>query len=285
MPTTGTGLMSSIGKVVARLALVLTLLGALASVAAAQDIDPIVKKGTDLRRQGRDREALAEFQRAAQVNETPRVTAQIALAEQALGLWEDSWAHLKKALDHEGDPWIQKNHAVLQTALGVIEEHVGIVEIWGTPDGAEVLLDSRPIGRLPSAQPVAVTSDQASLVVRSAGYIDVTRTLKVKIGALVREHVELHPAPPPVAQIDMTVKSRAADGAANGPGLIAIAGPSETSGPEAASGKRPIYSRWWFWTAVGVVALGAGAALLLSNRSSVSGDTCSDPTQCTSTWK
>jgi tetratricopeptide (TPR) repeat protein len=155
-----------------RLVLALALLGAVTarpSDAVADDVDAIVKKGTDLRRQGRDREALVEFERAARIDETPRVTTQIALAEQALGIWEDAWAHLRKALAHSGDPWIQKNHEVLQTALGVIEEHVGTIEIWGTPDGAEVFLDDNAIGKLPSANPTASTREQVSLLVRRPG--------------------------------------------------------------------------------------------------------------------
>lgn len=282
--------MSSIGRAIGEFAFALALLGAVARVAAADDVDALVKKGNDLRRQGRDKEALAEFRRAAQINETPRVTAQIALAEQALGLWEDSWPHLKKALDHAADPWILKNRAVLETALGVIEEHVGVVEIWGAPDGAEVLLDGRPIGHLPSANPAAVVSDQVSLKVSYAGYTDLTRPLKVKIGTLVREHVELHPLLPLASAIGVVAKSPPPEASATGPALIAASGsgtnPSAASGPEADQEESPVYRRWWFWTAIGVVALGTGAALLLSSRSAgTGGDTCADPTQCTSTWK
>jgi hypothetical protein len=83
------------------------------ATAAAEDVDALIKHGNDLRRKGRDRDALAEFQRAAQINETPRVTAQMALAEQALGLWVEAEGHLTKALGHERDPWIAKNRAVL----------------------------------------------------------------------------------------------------------------------------------------------------------------------------
>lgn len=39
------------------------------------------------------------------------------------------------------------------------------------------------------------------------------------------------------------------------PGTAATAGPAPAPPPD-----RPIYTRWWFWTGVGVVAAGAGVA-------------------------
>jgi len=85
--------------------------------ARAEDVESLIKKGTELRRVHRDREALAEFRKAAAIEETPRVLAQIALAEQALGIWVDAEAHLKKALAAESDAWIRKNAGVLRGAL------------------------------------------------------------------------------------------------------------------------------------------------------------------------
>jgi tetratricopeptide (TPR) repeat protein len=281
--------MSYIGRQAIRLVLALALCGAVASVAAADDVDTIVKKGTELRRQGRDRDALAELQRAARIDETPRVTAQIALAEQALGIWEDAWSHLKKALDHTGDPWIQKNRAVLETALGVIEEHVGTIEIWGTPDGAEVLLDDKPIGKLPTANPAASIRDQVSLLVRSPGYVDFTRTVKVKMGGLVRERVELRRLPAALAAAPAaaaTLSPAAVRGPASAPAaaespppaasLVTQSAPADSaSAPE--THESPFYKRWWFWTLVGAVAIGAGTGAYLLTRPAAT-PACTPPT-------
>ncbi|HET6149518.1 MAG TPA: hypothetical protein VFH68_18420 [Polyangia bacterium] len=162
-----------------------------AATALAEDVDAILRKGNDLRRGGRDREALSEFQRAARINETPRVTAQIALAEQALGLWVAAEAHMTKALAAGTDPWIAKNRPILESALGTVRTHIGTVEIWGTPEGAEVLFDGKPAGRLPSVGPLSLVADEVALQVRAPGHLDLNRTLHVRAGALMREHVEL----------------------------------------------------------------------------------------------
>lgn len=292
--------MSFPGSKASRLVLALALLGAgaVTAVAAAEtearaeDVDAIVKSGTELRKQGRDREALAEFQRAARINETPRVTAQIALAEQALGIWEDAWSHLKKALDQTADPWIQKNRAVLETAFGVIEDHVGTIEIWGTPDGAEVLLDDKPIGKLPSVGPVASAREQVSLLVRSAGYADFTRTLKVKTGGLIRERVELRRVP---GALSGGTAAGAGTGASVGspvPAPLPAAAPGAETPPPAAplvaqsaplasppkeTQDSPFYKRWWFWTIVGAVAIGAGTGAYVLTRPSAA-PACTQPT-------
>jgi tetratricopeptide (TPR) repeat protein len=51
--------------------------------------------------------------------------------------------------------------------------------------------------------------------------------------------------------------------------VVAQAAPAESG---------PVYSRWWFWTALGVVAAGATTAAILSRRSSVTKPPC--PTEC-----
>src|SRR5436305_2127194 len=127
-----------------RLALAALLIAAVyPSYGSGEDVEALLKKGIELRRNGRDREALAEFQRAAQISRTARATAQIALAEQALGLWVEAESDIKDALASAQDPWIAKNRAVLEGALRTIRNHVGTLEIWGAPEGAEVLLEDK----------------------------------------------------------------------------------------------------------------------------------------------
>jgi hypothetical protein len=237
--------------------------------AAADDIDAILKKGNELRRHGRDREALAEFQRAAQITETPRVTAQIALAEQSLGLWVDSETHMKKALASASDPWIRKNHEVLVGALSIVEQHIGTVEVWGAPEGAEVLLDDKIAGTLPSVGPISFAADEVLLLVRSPGYADFKRTLRLRIGSGIREHVDLRRLGPPAA----TDNSVAAVAPPPDRTLAAIPtarpGPGPESRPPAdlsAADRGGSWRRAMPWTVggVAVAALGAGIALHLT---------------------
>src|SRR5947209_3601580 len=78
--------------------------------------DAAIRRGVDLRKQGRDMDALEEFRKAYAAARSPRALAQIALAEQALGRWVDAESDLDQALASKSDPWIRKNVATLNGA-------------------------------------------------------------------------------------------------------------------------------------------------------------------------
>lgn len=172
------------------------------AVRADESVDAIVTRGLELRRAGRDSESLVEFQRALQIEKTARIQAQVALAEQALGLWVPAESHLIDALASDNDPWIKKNRAALTKALGVIQEHLGSLEVWGTPIGAYILINGKPAGRLPLTGPVRVLSgDTVILGAHADGYSEANRNVRVPVGGTVREHVELVPLTPPPAAL------------------------------------------------------------------------------------
>jgi len=255
--------------------------------AFGEDADALLKKGLELRRQARDREALEVFRRAAQIKETARLTAQIAMAEQALGSWVDAEVDLKRALENTTDSWIQKNRALLEHDLVVIREHLSTVEVWGAPEGAEVTMDGKVVGRLGSLSPVRVASEEVALQVQAPGYADFKKTLHFTVGEYVRQRVDLRRLPPPLARADAAAANPGDPpakrrGASPLPTLVT--GPERTAPQPEPERPSPIYGRWWFWTLVGAVAIGAGTgAFLLVNRGKQSPDTCVGMT-CTSTW-
>ena len=255
-----------------------------ASRALAADADELIEKGKELRRQGRDAEALAQFQEAARLHESPRATAQIALSEQALGLWVEANLHLTQALDKSEDPWIAKNRAALDGALSTIRAHLCRLELWGTPAGADVSVDGKRVGALPSVTTWAAVGE-VQVDVKAAGYSPWQRLMKTPERGSVREHVTLREAAAAPSAGDQSGESRskaetnlAAAQPIDAPPAL-VAKPSDAT-PDAA-GTAPAHHRWWLWTlvGVGVLAGGVAAALLLTHGSS---QTC-DPATC-STW-
>ena len=130
----------------------------------------------------------------------------MALAEAALGRWLDADAHLGETLAIGGDPWIERNRARLEAVRAQVAEHFGYLELRGNVPGAEVLLDGRLVGTMPLREPLRVVGGSASLTVRAAGYLPLTRSALITAGQLVRENLELvrqpevaTPAPPIVA--------------------------------------------------------------------------------------
>jgi hypothetical protein len=244
------------------------LLSAAARAAGGDDVDALVNHGVELRKAGKDREALTEFQRAAQTSRTPRVVAQIALAEMALGTWVDAEEHLLEALAHPDDPWIRKNRAALEKARATADTHLGSLEIWGTPAGAEVAVDGRVAGTFPLPKPIRLSAGAVTVTVRATGYYPATRTLQVDAADLVREHVDLSPvpaaAPPP--RVDLTPKTEP-PGPEPKPIVTQKAAPPEQP-PAPAQEPKPLLKQWWLWTIVGVVVAGGAIATLglLTNR-------------------
>jgi len=250
-------------------------LAGVAAAAGADDVEAIVSHGVELRKAGKDREALAEFERAAAIKRTARVVAQIGVAEVALGSWVAAEQHLQEALGHGDDAWIKKNRPALESTLATAGKHLGDLEIWGTPDGAEIAVDGRVVGKLPLAKPVRLTTGLVTVTVQAPGYQPVTRTLQIVSTDLVREHVDLSP-PAAGPKVDLAAKK---DVGAGGPEAV-VAKKPEPAEQKVEKEKRPLLEQWWFWTAVGVVLLGgAGAAIaIVRSRDQIPG--CPADTYC-----
>ncbi len=153
------------------------------AVAQAQtpEVERLLRHGIELRQQGNNAEALAEFQRAHQLANTPRTLAQVALAEQALGRWVNAEMHLREALRSANDPWITRNRAALDGALGVIAQHVGQVMVRCDVDGAELWIGERRAGALPLTAPLRVDAGEVEVSARS-GERRVSQRTRVSAG-------------------------------------------------------------------------------------------------------
>jgi hypothetical protein len=133
-------------------AAVLAVLVAQSRVAGAEatdDAKKLIRHGIELRKVHDNDGAAREFQQAHDQVHSPRAAGQLGLAEQALGRWDDAERHVGEALRSRGDRWVAKNRATLDEALGTIQTHLGRVEIIGDPEGAEVSVNGRSVGRLP----------------------------------------------------------------------------------------------------------------------------------------
>jgi hypothetical protein len=232
-----------------------------------RQVDAIIKKAVELRRQGNDRDALTELQRATSIANPPRLSAQIGLAEQALGLWPAADKHLREALDHGGDPWIKKNRKLLDESLATVGGHLATLDVWGTPEGAEILIDGEPAGTLPLPVALKVPAGTVELTLRAKNFVPSTRKLEISPGANVREHVVLR-------EISIAVAPPPAEPAAP---AVAVTTPPAATQPAAEDDDRgSIFGRWWFWTiAAVVVAGGVTTAVLLTRSSDCGAGTCS----------
>jgi hypothetical protein len=166
-----------------------------APVRQSDQADELIRQGVELRKSGKDDKALEAFRTSFQLQPTPRAQAQMALAEQALGLWVDAERDLKEALRAPTDPWVSKNAKALSGAMATVQQHLGSLQLLGTPAGAVVKIDERVVGKLPFEQPIRVTAGEVLVSVSADGYFEIDRKITVTSGKLSRESIALHPQP------------------------------------------------------------------------------------------
>lgn len=229
-------------------------------VARAQPakVEDLIRQGVELRKANADHRALPLFQKAYDLERSPRTAAQLGLAEASLGYWMAAEEHLTEALQASRNPWLSKHEPLLRKTLQEVQGSIGELEVAGTPEGAEVVVNGQTVGKLPLAKPVRVPDGGVQVTVRASGYQESSQRLAVVGGkrasvkfALERQAVVA--TPPAVARDQSSRKARSSIGGA-APGA-----------PEAQeeSWVRPAS---WFASAAAVAALGVGAYGLLAEN-------------------
>lgn len=153
--------------------------------------EALLREGVELRRAGHDVDALDRFSRAYAASQSPIALAQMGLAEQALGRWVPSEAHVREALASRGSAWIEQNRAPIEAAYAVIARHVGSLEIDGTPRGAAVVIHGERVATLPLDSPVRRLAGRVSVVVTAVGYRPAARTVSIVAARVAHEHFDL----------------------------------------------------------------------------------------------
>jgi hypothetical protein len=155
------------------------------------EAETLVTQGVAERRAGNDLQALETFRRAYAIAASPRIRAQMALAEQALGQWIGADADLRGALVEQNDPWITRNRASLEAALVMISARLASVGVSCAQAGARLFVNGRESGVFPLADPIRVETGSVVLEVRLEGYRTIQRTIMVEAGRSFHESFTL----------------------------------------------------------------------------------------------
>jgi hypothetical protein len=160
----------------------------------AQDqSESLIAHGVALRKQGKNAEALLEFQRALQQRPSSRALAQVALAQQALGQWPLAEAGLVSALGARDDPWIRRNAAALDAALDTVRDRLGSLRVEANVAGAALFVNGQAVGTTPMAAAVRVAAGPVELEARADGYAPVHQTVQVASRSEQSVRLELAP--------------------------------------------------------------------------------------------
>src|SRR5688572_6506463 len=145
-----------------------------AEAAASPEVEALVQQGIELRRTGRDPEALAAFQAAVEREPSFRNKLHLAAAHQALGHWQEADSLLREALRADDDPYVRRHRATLERAAEFVGRRMGNLDVQGGPEGAEVRVNGKLQGTLPLAAPLRVPVGSYTLEVRLDGYYSVS---------------------------------------------------------------------------------------------------------------
>ncbi|MCC6751899.1 MAG: PEGA domain-containing protein [Deltaproteobacteria bacterium] len=158
---------------------------------------------------------------------------------------------IQEAMSGEPDQLIE---AVRVAAYGLVapEKLLGALTVLANVPGAQVHLDGRLLGVTPLSTQHGLKVGSATLRLSKDGYTDAIQTVQVRFQK--------------TAQVVVTLEQ---------PRL----------GPKRRSSRprvRPVpwYTRWWFWTAVGVVAAGLGTGLGFAFSSSRAINCDAEPARC-----
>jgi PEGA domain len=230
-----------------------------ASISRAQGIEEsLTKEGIELRRAGRDSEALAVFQRALAADGSPRTRAQVGLAEQALGFWVEAERDLSAALEAGKDAWFQQHQTALHRALEVIRAHLATLEVVANVSGAELWINGSRAGVLPLASPLRVVAGTMTVEVRAPGFETQTRSVEVAAQAQGRQVIELAPMVAPIQETKAAGDVKPKEVLSRPPN-----GSENRSPPEKGGSLRT--GAWVSLASAVVLLAGSGVALLVRN--------------------
>jgi tetratricopeptide (TPR) repeat protein len=211
----------------------------------------LLREGTRLYRKGEYQEALERFTAAYTLYPSPKLQFNVGQTNRELGRPVEARSAFDRFLaDPAGAPRSTIDEA--RRSLTELETQLGKIQVRYEAAVVDVFLDGVPQGRTPLAGPLWSTPGSHVLSLRGHGFAPFVETLEVRAGATstvtptlralrlapdlallgrTRSQVKLDPSP----YVDMQ------------PGLW-----SRLSG------------RWWFWAAVGALAVGGGIAATLA---------------------
>jgi hypothetical protein len=248
-------------RAVASALVVLVLLGAAPAVHAddVAEAKARFRRGAELYRASRWREAIAEFEAAYRLKPHGAIHFNVAQCRERLGEWAGA---LRGYHDYLREVPDAKDRAAVQASIRGIEERLAAVGVqallvYSDPPGAEVRLDGRPRGTTPLH--VVLPPGSYRLALALDGYEGAAEEVALAAAASRAVEVVLRPASvaarsrAPASAPDLAVAKPPAPGAPLAPTL-----------PEPPRERRRVYT--WIAAGTAVAAVAAGAYFGVSAR-------------------
>lgn len=198
-------------------------------------------------------EALTAFEQAHRLRRSAAASLNLGITLHRLGRLLEARVRLQEFLELATPPQRQAHEAEAQRLITEVNRRIGRIRVTAfEPAHAALTVDGRRAA-LNDAQEIDVDPGERAVGAEAAGFVPFTRALTVGPGVTESIEVRLSPvAAPATPAVGPTVAPSPLPPAAT---LTAPTPPARAASPS-------IFTRWWFWTGVAVVATGATVGIL-----------------------
>ncbi len=235
----------------------------------------LVREAAQLYQEGERLAAVRKFEQAYKVYPSAAILYNLGTAYRGVG--RNALAHrtLSKFLRVAKKVSAKRKGAVQQT-LRDIESVVGRFWIVVAAKGLRVLVDGDVVGVSPLADPVAVPPGVHQITLEKNGKELAKKTIAAGTGARVEVKFFAIATATKLPATDTGTKTDTKTGVPTPKDAARrVTDPDPLTTTTKKSESKPIFAKWWFWTAVGAAVL-AGTAVALSSGGSTVNDI--DPT-------
>lgn len=158
-----------------------------------------IERALQLRERGRDDEGWQLLAALYARCPTPRVTAQLGVAEHALARWLDAAAHLDAALGAAHDAWVNARRGPLEALRRDVGGHLAELTLDCPLADAALTVDGVSRGLVRDHSPLRLTEGAHRIEVTAPGHRRALATLTLAGGERLVRRFDLAPEPPPAA--------------------------------------------------------------------------------------
>jgi PEGA domain len=219
-----------------------------------------VRRGVDLLAKKDYAGALAAFREAREIEPTAMAAAQIAFVHIGMERWLDANGELEDVLSESNDSWVAAHQAQLKESLATAKQHIGLLRVTGSPQGAQVTFRGEVIGLLPVRTPVQVIVGRAVVRVEMSRFEPVQRQVEIAAGETADVTVSLRSSD---AQAANALPATAPAPQPAAPALREISAQAPTDAAEVrAEYLRTLHTYRWVGLVTGTVLLGGSIPTL-----------------------
>jgi hypothetical protein len=208
----------------------------------------LLVEGNDLLNRGACAAALQRFQQAkAAYPSSYKVEVNLGTARECLGDAPAAAEHFEQFLKHADARALGDVVSGIEEKVAALRKKLGRLVVTCRLDGAELSIDGKSARTLPLDHDVYLAPGAHQVTVARQGFLRFDQ--RVSLAAGERKELLAVLAPVPAAATAPT------------------AGPTPEPAAESdAPRSKPIYKRWWFWTVVGAVVVGAATAGIVASQ-------------------